>query len=39
MRCLNNVASCDRIIYGQVIEYNSQQEDIPNNKISELILT
>ena len=39
MRCLNNVASCDRIIYGQVIEYNSQQEDIPNNKIPELILT
>ncbi len=39
MRCLNNIESCDRIIFGQVLEYNEQQEEIPNYQKSELILT
>jgi len=39
MRCLNNVDSCNRILFGQVIEYNVQQEGFPNYSKSELILT
>lgn len=39
MRCLNNIESCDRILFGQVLEYNREQKGLPNTRKSELVLT